>query len=110
MQKKVIFVFFLFLSSKVFAGFFENEQRVSVKDCQKYYEKSKIINKYVNKYKLSETLERSDEYYEFAHLGNYYNLFFGYKIYDKNFKYIVNSECITIDFDKENKKEKDEFD
>lgn len=104
--KTLIFCIFQFLPFETLSGYFENEEKVPVKDCLKFFEKGKLINKYVNKYSISKTVIRSDEYYEFSYLGNYYNLFFGYKIYDNNFKYINGSECVTINFDRKYKMEK----
>ena len=101
----IIFIFILWLLTPhlLISGYNEIEENVLVKDCLRYFEKGKLINKYSNRYSIGKGLERSDEYYEISYLGGYYNLFLGYKIYDKNFKYIESSECITIDFDKNNK-------
>lgn len=104
--KTLLYCIFQFLPSLAMSGYFEYEEKVPVKDCLKFFEKGKLINKYINKYSINKTVMRSDEYYEFSYLGNYYNLFFGYKIYDNNFKYISGSECITINFDREYKMEK----
>ena len=93
--------------SRVYCGYFENEKKILVEDCLNIFEKGKLINRYINKYKISKNVERSDEYYEIAYKGKYYNLFFGYKIYDEKFKYVSSSECITIDFDIENQKKLD---
>ncbi len=102
---KILFIFFVNIfwvltPNLLVSGYNEVEENILVKDCLRYFEKGKLINQYSNRYSIGKGLERSDEYYEFSHLGKYYNLFFGYKIYDKNFKYIESSECITIDFDK----------
>lgn len=99
MKKKLLTLFLPFLFSYVNAGYNEHEKKVLVKNCLHYFEKGRILNSYTNKYFISETVERSDEYYEIIYQGKYYNLFFGYKIYDKNIKYIDGSECITINFD-----------
>ena len=99
MQINLLTLILLFLFNQVNAGYNENEKKVLVKNCLHYFEKGKILNSYVNKYSISETVERSDEYYEIIYQGKYYNLFFGYKIYEKNIKYIDGSECITINFD-----------
>ena len=101
----IIFVNILWVLTPnlLLSGYNEIEENVLVKDCLRYFEKGKLINNYSNRYSIGKGLERSDEYYEFSYLGKYYNLFFGYKIFDKNFKYIESSECITIDFDKNNK-------
>ena len=101
-----LITFFAF--SDGFSGFFEGEKRVLVEDCLKFYEKGKLLNRYINRYFINEKVERSDEYYEISYRGGYYNLFLGYKIYEKNMKYIVNSECVTIDFDKANKEKEHE--
>ena len=93
-------IFWVLTPNLLVSGYNEVEENILVKDCLRYFEKGKLINQYSNRYSIGKGLERSDEYYEFSHLGKYYNLFFGYKIYDKNFKYIESSECITIDFDK----------
>ena len=108
MIKIVPILIFLFAHFNGKAGYFENEKKVLLKDCLKYFEKGKKLNIYINRYSIGETVERSDEYYEFIYSGKYYNLFFGYKIYDKKFKYITNSECVTIDFDKENRRQKND--
>ena len=102
MQTNLLILILLFLFNQVNAGYNENEKKVLVKNCLHYFEKGKILNSYVNKYSISETVERSDEYYEIIYQGKYYNLFFGYKIYEKNIKYIDGSECITINFDNDN--------
>lgn len=102
MQTNLLILILLFLFNQVNAGYNENEKKVLVKNCLHYFEKGKILNSYVNKYPISETVERSDEYYEIIYQGKYYNLFFGYKIYEKNIKYIDGSECITINFDNDN--------
>lgn len=96
----IIFSFALYCN--VQAGFLENEEKILVKNCIEHFEKGKLLNKYINRYSINDNTERSDEYYEILYLGNYYNLLFGYKIYDKKFKFIINSECVTIDFDKAN--------
>ena len=96
---KFFLVFCLIIFSDLHSGYFEGEEKVLMKECLKFFEEGKLLNKYQNKYPISENVERSDEYYEIAHLGNYYNLLFGYKIYDKNIKYITGAECITINFD-----------
>ena len=103
-KKILIVVLYLIAPTYMQAGYFENEEKILVKNCLKYFEKGKLITSYVNKYSESETVENSDEYYEIAYNGRYYNIFFGYKIYEKKFKYIVKAECVTIDFDKENNK------
>ena len=103
-KKILIVVLYLVSPTNTQAGYFENEEKILIKNCLKYFEKGKLISRYVNRYYESETVENSDEYYEIAYNGKYYNIFFGYKIYEKKFKYIVKSECVTIDFDKENKK------
>lgn len=104
-MKRILFITLtLLFSFNSYAGYFENEEKVLTKNCLEYFEKGKLLNSYINRYFINETVERSDEYYEISFRGKYYNLFFGYKIYDKKFKYIISSECITIDFDEENEK------
>ena len=107
---KIIMLIILLFPYYGRTGYFKNEKKVLIKDCLEYFEKGKVLNTYVNRYFIREKVERSDEYYEISFDGKYYNLFFGYRVYDNKFKYIVNSECVTIDFDLENKRKiTDEF-
>ena len=99
MKKLLLLIIVLFLPETGETGYFEGEKKVSVRNCLEYFEKGKVLNSYVNKYSISDNVERSDEYYEIVYRGKYYNLYFGYKVYNKNIKYIDGSECVTINFD-----------
>ena len=69
MKKLLLSIIVLFLPVTAETGYFEGEKKISVRNCLEYFEKGKLLNSYINKYSISDTVERSDEYYEWMTIG-----------------------------------------